>query len=299
MNARPKHTSRLSRRAFLGAGAGAIVAGAMARSSAAKQGADAGEVLLGVFSDAHFADRPPTGTRHYRDSVAKMEAFVRAMNEARPAAVIGLGDIVDKGESVEAEAAYLKTIEAAYGGFRGPRHHAIGNHDVGTFTKAQFTAGSGMPAPQYTFDIGPVRGIVVDANFSPDGTPFAAGKFKWNEAALPASQAAWLAEQIRTAPGKAIVFLHYRLDDDKNPHTLRGAADVRRLLEQSGKVLAVFSGHDHKGGFNRVGGIDYVTLRGMVEGPGVENNAFALVRVTAAGVRVQGFGKQPSYAGDK
>ena len=67
-------------------------------------------------------------------------------------------------------------------------------------------------------------------------------------------------------------------------------------LEASGRVLAVFQGHHHAGGYRQISGIHYCTLRAMVEGPGQDNNAFAVVDALPNGeVRVNGFGKQTSY----
>jgi len=56
-------------------------------------------------------------------------------------------------------------------------------------------------------------------------------------------------------------------------------AEVRAEFERSGKVLAVFQGHDHKGAYSFINGIHYYTLRAMIEGSGPDNNAYALVDV--------------------
>ena len=72
-----------------------------------------------------------------------------------------------------------------------------------------------------------------------------------------------------------------------------------RGFSSSFAVLAVFQGHNHGGGYRRIGGIDYFTMRAMVEGPGLKNNAFALATVSDAGVRIRGFVKQPSRPGGK
>ena len=43
-------------------------------------------------------------------------------------------------------------------------------------------------------------------------------------------------------------------------------------------VQAVFSGHDHKGGYARVGGVHFVVLEAMLEAP-EDSNAFCVVEV--------------------
>ena len=50
--------------------------------------------------------------------------------------------------------------------------------------------------------------------------------------------------------------------------------------------------------FASLSSIPYFTMRAMVEGPGLENNAFALATVSATGsVRIEGYGKQPDRKG--
>ena len=46
---------------------------------------------------------------------------------------------------------------------------------------------------------------------------------------------------------------------------VRNAADVRAILERSGKVLAAFHGHDHAGNHKVINGIHYYTLIAVVE----------------------------------
>ena len=55
--------------------------------------------------------------------------------------------------------------------------------------------------------------------------------------------------------------------------------EVREVLESSGKVLAVFQGHDHKGAYSLINGIHYYTLKAIIEDSGPENNAYAVVDV--------------------
>ena len=58
---------------------------------------------------------------------------------------------------------------------------------------------------------------------------------------------------------------------------MKNATAVRALLEQSKKVLAVFQGHRHEGGYSHINGIHYYTLKAVIEGSGAENSAYAIV----------------------
>ena len=292
---RASDRGRSSRRDFLRAGAALLGAGAVARAAESQDA-----VTIGIFTDSHYADRERRGSRWYRDSAAKLAEFVRAMNEAKPTFAIVLGDFVDKGETLEAELGYLRHIEGVYKKFRGPRHHVMGNHDVATFTKEQFVAGTGMPAAHYAFDAGPLRCIVLDANYRKDFSPYEAGNFNWTDTWIPPAEQKWLAAELARTTRKAAVFVHQCLDDEGGAHGVKNAPDVRRVLERSGKVAAVFQGHNHRGAYRQIGGIPYLTMRAMVEGPGLANNAYSLATISAAGtLRVRGFGKQTTALGPR
>ena len=91
------------------------------------------------------------------------------------------------------------------------------------------------------------------------------------------------------------MFAHQRLDVS-NDYGVKNAADVRKVLEASGKVLAVFQGHSHKNDYKEIGGIHYCTLVAMIEGSGAENNGYSLLDVRADGtITVTGFRKQKGY----
>jgi hypothetical protein len=58
---------------------------------------------------------------------------------------------------------------------------------------------------------------------------------------FPRSKSSGWAADLKAATGKTLVFAHQRLDV-KNDYGVKNAAAVRKVLEDSGKVLAVFQG---------------------------------------------------------
>jgi len=172
----------------------------------------------------------------------------------------------------------------------------MGNHELDLLSKEQFMAAVGMPAPQYSFDCGPFHCIVLDANYNRDFSPYRAGNFSWPQAYIPPDEQDWLASDLGRTDRKVIVFVHQTLDDDETAYGVKNAPAVRKVLEGSGKVIAVFQGHNHHGAYRRINGIPYFTMRGMVEGPGLKNNAYAVVRISPDGtIGIRGFGEQPNY----
>jgi alkaline phosphatase len=88
----------------------------------------------------------------------------------------------------------------------------------------------------------------------------------------------WLTKDLAEAKGQVLVFNHQLLDGAGDQY-VKNSGDVRKILEDSGKVLAVFQGHHHEGRYSLIEGIHYYTLKAMVEGSGQENNAYAVVDV--------------------
>jgi len=250
------------------------------------------EIIIGMFADAHYADREMRINRYYRESLAKIRECIKVFNSAEPDFAIQLGDLVDKGESLAIELGYLDRIEREYAEFKGERHYVLGNHDLATFSKEQFMANCGARGDYYSFDKGDFHFVVLDACYNEDESDYNAGNFHWTEAYIPSAEQRWLEADLWSTEKKTVVFVHQRLDDEYGSHGIRNAPEVRRLLEQAGKVLAVFQGHDHRGAHNRINDIHYFTLPAVVEGSGLESNAYAIVQIWSDGsIKIFGFGK--------
>ena len=248
---------------------------------------------VGLITDLHYADKPEHGTRFYREALGKLDEAVGHFNRVRPAFVVELGDLIDQAESAEQELAWLGTIEQHYAKLEMPRHYLLGNHCVGTLTKADFLAHTGFgKETYYTTTHSGVKFIGLDACFRGDGKPYGAGNFDWKDSNIPASEIAWLKAELAKAAGPVIVLAHQRLDNNAN-HSVKNAAAVREVLESSGKVLAVFQGHSHKNDYQQINSIHYTTLVAMVEGSGLENSGYTTLDVFSDGsLKLHGYRRQ-------
>ena len=284
--------SAISRREFIQAGVALIGVTAAGASGCKKPLMDEKDsITIGMFADVHYADRAMRNNRYYRESAPKVEQAIAEFNSARPDFIIQLGDFVDKGESVEIELSYLERIEREYAKFEGERHYVLGNHDVATFSKEQLISNCGARKNYYSFDKGNFHNIILDACYNKDESDYRAGNFDWTQSYIPASEREWLEADIQTTDKKTIIFVHQRLDDEQDSHGVKNAPEVRKVLEESGKALAVFQGHDHKGAYNSINGIHYYTLPALVAGSGLESNAYAVAQVQTDGsFSVKGFG---------
>ncbi len=279
-----------TRRAFLRDGALVLAAAGSCASAA-----DAPATRFGIITDLHYADKPPAGTRHYRETIAKLAEAGRQFAKDKPAFVVELGDLIDAASAVETELAYLKTINKEFAAIAKERHHVLGNHCVDMLSKEEFLGGVERKDAHYSFDSAGTHFVVLDACYRSDGKPYGRKNSKWNDANIPAAELDWLKADLKSAKGKVIVFVHQRLDVT-NDYRIQNAPAVRKLLEESGKVLAVFQGHSHKNDHKEIAGIHYCTLTAMIEGSGAANNGYSTVDVKADGtIVVAGFRNQQGY----
>ncbi len=254
-------------------------------------------VRFGVVTDAHYADREPANGRYYREALDKMREAMEALAPLRPGFVVELGDLIDSAPDLPTEIEWLRRIDRELARFDGERHYVVGNHCVKSLTREELIANTGARDPlHYTFERGGIRFVVLDACYRSDGVPYGRDNAEWTDSAIPSEQVDWLGRTLGESDTRTIVFVHQRLDATGD-YAVGNAAEVRSVLEASGVVLAVFQGHEHRNDLREIGGIRYVTFRGMIEGSGPAANGYALVEVTPDGaVSVRGFRDQASYA---
>ena len=284
-----------------------FVAGGIVMLSVGKLPAVAAQrrpLRFGLMTDMHYADRERSGTRYYRDSMAKIEEAVEEFRRAKVDFLIELGDMKDTTAASEPVPTlrFLDDAERALNRFGGPVYHVLGNHDMDCLTKEEFlahtrNAGRARGKAYYSFSEGGVRCIVLDANFNEDRTPYARGNFDWRKAYIPKEQIEWLNKELtKHSKEPTLVFLHQMLDsfsDVSKDLCVGNAEEVVAVLEQHKQVLAVFQGHHHPGHYSFRRGIHYLTLQGMIE-QAAPTSAYAIVEVEADGtIRVDGFRSCP------
>lgn len=251
---------------------------------------------IGLVTDLHYADKNAAGTRHYRETLNKLDEAAKQFAEIRPHFIVELGDFIDAAESVDVERRYLKTVNTAFSKICKDRHYVLGNHCVDTLTKDEFLGGVEKEKSHYSFERGGFHFVVLDSCFRKDGKPYQRRNFQWTDANIPAPELDWLKSDLKASQRPVIVFAHQRLDVSNN-HGVKNNAEVRKVLEDSGNVLAVFQGHSHQNDLKNIAGIHYCTLRAMVEGSGEPNNGYSIMELERDGtIRLTGFREQKKYS---
>ncbi|MHC4986545.1 MAG: metallophosphoesterase family protein [Planctomycetota bacterium] len=264
------------------------------------------ELSIGLFADPHCG-RGVLASRYFGDSPAKLAAAVETFNERGVDFIVNLGDLIDRLEDDPTDPRqYVAEARAVVEGFDGPCHVVPGNHDVACLTKSDFLrlAGGAGGASTYAFDHGGFHFVVLDTNHFEDGsdiTPETTSE-DWSDEWLGQTQLDWLADDLAAAgETPTVIFTHAELgprflDDEERPHAVKDSDVARAIIQSAGNVRAIFQGHNHPGQIAYWADIPYITLHAMCEGPGLANNAYAILHLSPDGpIQLEGFGQQVSF----
>jgi alkaline phosphatase len=291
-------TVRLGRRAFLKGGALLLAGSTLGCGKWPSAAADENtkpKLRIGLVTDLHYADKDPWETRYFQESLTKLAEAAKRFDQEKPDLVVCLGDLIDSAPSLDAEKKTLAQVAKKFAPLPGKHHFVVGNHCVENLTKPEFLGIVGQEKSYYSFDAAGYHFVVLDACFNSNGAPYGRKNFKWADAKLPPAELEWLRADLRRSPLKSIVFVHQCLDVAP-PFGVQNGPEVRKILEDSGKVLAVLQGHFHWGNYQELGGLHYCTLSAVIEGSGAENNAYATMDILPGDViRITGFRKQKNY----
>ncbi len=205
-------------------------------------------MIIAQISDTHIALDTPDADRKIRDFASTI-ADINALEPA-PDVIVHTGDIVHNGRQDE----YVQAA-ATLAGARAPVYVMVGNKDNRANLRAAFS-GCGYLAPNsdfidYAIDDYPVRLIALDT--------LSAGS---NKGGFCRERVRNLIDLIDAEITKPIaVFTHHppfevMVGPDRLHFESRNVMSaLRRALQHSGRVVAVFSGHVHRPATGHVGSI--------------------------------------------
>ena len=246
---------------------------------------------IGLVADIHHADRDVRGNRYYRQALGRLRRAVNDFNREDVDFIVEMGDLIDEADTVEGELALAREANAVLAEGKAERHYVLGNHCIWTLTKPEFLGAVGRSQSYYSFDRSGWHFVVLDACFREDETPYGRKNNDWRDSWIPAAEQVWLAADLARTRLPVVVFAHQRLDSSGDL-AVKNAAAVRQVLESSGKVVAVFQGHHHEGGYSSIQGIHYLTLVSVIEEPDPAGGAHAIVDLKPDAIIVKGFQRQ-------
>lgn len=234
---------------------------------------------IGLFTDSHYSDKEIScKTRRPSLSYHKIGEAMDAFQHENVELVICLGDLVDSCYKHEDEPAALHKIGELILSYKIPFYCLRGNHDCDNFKEADFLKHSGFSAVPFALKHDGRLLLFLDANVKESGEKYLPRQVDWTDSIVPQEQVEQLKLALECADVSDIyVFIHQRLDDcDNSRYLVKNAVEIRTLLQNSGKVRKVFQGHYHKGDFQKIEQIEYITLQAMCEG---EKNIYTVIEI--------------------
>jgi UDP-2,3-diacylglucosamine pyrophosphatase LpxH len=231
------------------------------------------EVRVGLLTDIHYDGSAL--------AMGRLFEAIATLNGDGVSTVIIMGDLINATGRAHA-IQLLREISALCDSFEGEVCYMHGNHDLDHLSKSRFFKAIGREgqASCFQFEHGNHEFICLDGNFSPDGTVYKRGNFEWQKSYIPEEQLDWLRIRLDEAQHPVVVISHQRIDQPCI-HAVTNEAAVREVLQESGKVKAVFQGHQHAEDLKKIDGIAYYTLSAHVDGAGP-----AVIRMSEGGIRL-------------
>jgi hypothetical protein len=271
--------------------------------------ADRPVLSFGVVADPQYADVTPAGTRHYRQSVAKLTEAIAHFNDCELAFGVNLGDLIDR------DWASYDAILEPLAQSRHPFHHVLGNHDfdLADAEKHRVPERLGRTQRYAAFERDAWWFVVLDTNdislyAHPQNTPahaearatyeriVATGAPQaqtWN-GGVGERQLAWFEATCRAAAkaGQRVIAMAHHPVYPPDAHNAWNSEQLLALLSRHGNVVAWLNGHNHAGAFAVFEDVPCVTFRGMVETE--RTNAYAVLRLFDDRLEIVGHGREPS-----
>jgi 3',5'-cyclic AMP phosphodiesterase CpdA len=266
-------------------------------------------VSFGLITDVQYADAAPEGERHYRESLAKLEAAAADLSGLKLAFTLHLGDVIDR------DFASFARVLPHFGEMGHPVRHLLGNHDysIEDAEKKNVVSLLGMEADYYAFGHSGVRFVMLDTNEvstykhpQGDAADLAAEKVlrdlgatganngkPWN-GGVSTHQLEWLEKQLAEAAARheaVIVCGHHPLLPEEGHHAWNHR-DILAVLQRHDCVKAYLCGHNHAGGEVVSGGIPFITFKSLLHEPGV--TSYAVLRLFRNCLVIEGRGREKS-----
>jgi hypothetical protein len=210
-------------------------------------------------------------TKRGTAALGLMAEFARFVADAKPAAVIDLGDRisdVDTATDLRLEA----EVAEAFRAIAAPVHHICGNHDRDHMSVADNEAILGQPLGHATLDIGGWRIVLWRA----DTRIRRLGRDGFHGFVMAEADLLWLAGVVRAADRPLAIMSHvpvsghaqtgnYYFERNPNSATYPGTERLRAVLRTASVPVMWLSGHVHWNTITTVDGIPHFTMQSLTE----------------------------------
>ena len=231
-----------------------------------------------VFSDIHYCpkERYDRGFKRKLTECAESltKKLIKKINEIKPDAVVILGDYIEDLKDNELDKTNLKKIFSIIQTINVPYYLLSGNHDLRTLSNDDFKEIIGYKKLTFSKDIKGYHLVFLGLNSNDKLSEDHGGILKTR--GLPEEDLEWLKNDLSTNSLPTLVFIHFGLAEDDMTGNwwfeampehglLLNRNEVKKILEENGNILAVFSGHQHWTKTIIEKGIPYHVLGSLIE----------------------------------
>jgi len=246
-----------------------------------------------ILTDIHLGPE-----EHYKGVLRKMtkdakiflDKFLAEMNDnAKPNFVMVLGDLIQEIDEKN-DRENMQYIINLLSGLNCPVYYAAGNHDIKKISEEDLAHFFKQKKLYYSFNHGEFHFIVLFSK-----------KISDTEITIDENQVDWLKQDLSNTSCKCVIFVHHSLADQDltgNPWfegraykcLIANRKEVREILAESKKVIAVFNSHLHWDKRHFHDDIPYFTIQSLTENEddkGVASEAHAIVDINDGQVQVE------------
>lgn len=252
-------------------------------------------VHFGVIADIHYG--PDINRKLGTTALTCLKDFEKAVKRENPDFVARLGDDISSTTLAEDQQRNA-TIEAEFNRMAMPSYTVDGNHDRQL---------RGIRQQSHVKDVNGHRFIFWCPNVR---LPSPIGLY------LPQADIDWLEREVKNSDKPAVIFSHIPLDNEADDNRRDMAFNkyiglgsyypqgpqIRKMLEQSGKVVLCMAGHRHQDQLKTLNGIHYITQQSLTEAvsgqtPPKPYGAYSFVEITDSSItyRRQGEGSHAYF----
>lgn len=247
-----------------------------------------------IFTDLHYygGDRATAifgkTKKLTQYSVPMLEQLIQKVNnEYHPDAVINLGDSIQDSNTYEPDLQGLTYIANRFKEFEPPCYSVLGNHDMKMFdSHAEAKAIFGYDHFTYSLDLAGYHLVFLTTTIDPSVPNLGGGILKSHY--MSKEDIAWLQQDLAETELPTLIFSHYAFFGKHEGEIFANAGDLIKIIEQSGKVKAAFSGHTHVPYLTSCKGVEYHVFGSPIASlaeTDIPDAVYYEVDVTEAGIK--------------
>lgn len=229
------------------------------------------ELRIGFMTDIHAKSNAGASRS---DRVIKpifkerINYFIEKMNnEFIPNFILLNGDVIEgTGRDNIVGMGELVSVKRLFNRTQIPKYWVAGNHDLRPVNKDGWKKALEIDYMDKSFDVGDYRIIILDSNYDDEGNHVDPENY-YTRGSITKKQLEWVENELKTDK-KKIVFIHnpplWDVDVRSNSGLPKNALEIQKVFSQN-NVMAVFSGHIEDFFYDKIDGVKYFVLPGVIK----------------------------------